>query len=87
MLTATRQAMAPSIQYQPEYPTAANPTRTPAEVYTSVITCLPSATRARDRVLAPTRSNPNPRNRFTTMAPKRIHKPPVKAGSSRGCHS
>ncbi len=71
MLTATARAISGSRISQPVSATAATPTITPTDVHTSVIRCLPSASRMIERSSRPARRSTTPTARLINVAPAR----------------
>ena len=73
-----------SSRCQPVSATSRTPTRTPTDVHTSVIRCLPSAARVAERWVRPARINARPTAPFTAVATVEIANPAPRRSSATG---
>ena len=85
MLIATAIATSESSGSQPVIATRPTPTMTPTEVHTSVMRCLPSATRVAERCCRPTRMSSRPTAPLTAVATQGDGEADAQLSSGCGC--
>ncbi len=81
---ATAMATIASSGSHPVTATSSTPTTTPTDVHTSVMRCLPSATRVAERCSRPTRMSSRPTAPLTAVATSEIARPMPTLSSSWG---